>query len=97
MTSNSYKGCQMSSSVDGAKQTCSTMGARLCHMSELEAWEGYGGGCGMNGKPVWSSDPCTMSDGEPGYMTGKGGSGKTPACKAESSGKAGVLCCADTC
>eukprot|EP00951_Prasinocladus_malaysianus_P004005 scaffold28405_cov40-Prasinocladus_malaysianus.AAC.1 len=89
--------CQNGKSVEVAQQTCSSMGARLCSLAELEAYETAGSGCGFDNKPLWTADECTTTGGEPGYMTGMGSDGSNPSCKPVNGGTAAVRCCADKC
>ena len=64
-------GCFQSTWAE-ADEICSSVGARLCTVAELQADETRASGCGFDDKWVWSSHQC---DG--GHVVAQGGSGKS--------------------
>jgi len=79
---------------DGTEARCERIGARLCTLADLRRGETRGTApeCGKDSKMTWTSDRC--GDGK--FIRANGGDGSSPDC-ADSSKKAGVQCCADSC
>ena len=61
--------CSGKLNAANAKLYCEGHGGRLCTMSELEADETRGSGCGYDSQKVWSSDSCNNGA---GFMTVSG-------------------------
>jgi len=75
-----------------AEAFCSSAGARMCTMAELQADEARGTGCGIDRTMVWSSNVCSG-----GYMAAPGSSrsGTTPICEAAGTFTNAARCCAE--
>lgn len=82
--------------------TCSAAGGRMCFLSDVLAAKNTG--CSVNGKTVWTQEPCTIpGTGEPGYMT-VDKPGNNPAfwittCESPNDPNLSynIRCCADVC
>jgi len=87
----SLGGCSGAVAWAAAEAFCSSAGARMCTVVELQADEARASGCGLDRKWVWSSDVCSG-----GYMMLPGSSKNPDAPTCESAGAVadGARCCA---
>ena len=87
----SLGGCSGAVAWEVAEAFCSSAGARMCTVAELQADEAKASGCGLDRKWVWSSDVCSG-----GYMMLPGSSKMPDAPRCESAGAVtnGARCCA---
>jgi len=84
-------GCSGVVTWPNAKNFCESAGARLCTVTELQADEARGTGCGLDTVMSWTSDSCGI-----GFMVAPGSTRLTtePSCETASSDTK-VRCCAD--
>lgn len=88
----SGQSCVAQATYNQAEYICSSVGARLCTMEEIEDRQASGTGCGFDSKLVWTSSACGNGD----RLMGRGDNGAGKKCGA-SSAKAAVSCCANVC
>eukprot|EP00951_Prasinocladus_malaysianus_P043485 scaffold543694_cov41-Prasinocladus_malaysianus.AAC.1 len=88
--------CLADVSKASAAAECEAAGARLCTLSEVQAWATKGSGCGFDNHMIWTQDQCTDASGAAGYMSAKGSDGSGAKCAMETE-TASMRCCADIC
>ena len=85
--------CAGGASFSDAQALCTTMGARLCTLSELLADEAAGPECDLDAESVWSATACAA-----GHFVSAGsaaGVANKPIMCQSNGGTARVRCCAD--
>jgi hypothetical protein len=87
-------GCSGELTYDDAESFCTSVGARLCTLSELQADEAKATGCNYDYELVWSSDSCGIDQYYVEYGSTIAGSGSSCESKSTSSGVY-ARCCAD--
>mmetsp|Transcript_21581 Transcript_21581/g.25520 ORF Transcript_21581/g.25520 Transcript_21581/m.25520 type:complete len:305 (+) Transcript_21581:72-986(+) len=87
-------GCSDEITYDNAELFCTSVGARLCTLSELQADEAKATGCNYDYELVWSSDSCGTDQYYVEYGSTLQGSASSCESKSTSSGIY-ARCCAD--
>ena len=81
---------------DAAAAACAAEGARMCTAAETTRREAQGTGCNLDRESHWTSTPCTLPDGGPGFIQqGDVGAAQFPPTCTAPATAVKFRCCAD--